>query len=78
MTVAGIVFSSQAYVNSNVYTKTDVDGLVSGGGGSTDAQIDAFLSLKEAKSTFADIASCSPVIHLSRPSEIHQGLASNN
>ena len=79
--VANTVFYSQTYVNNNIYTKTEVDGLIAGaggGGGYTDTQIDNFLNLKEDKSAFADNISFFPVIDLSRPSIIHQGLTLNN
>ena len=78
--VANTVFYSQTYVNNNTYTKTEVDGLIAGAGASgyTDAQIDNFLNLKEDKSAFADNISFFPVIDLSRPSIIHQGLTLNN
>ena len=80
-TNADTVFYSQTYVNNNIYTKTEVDGLIAGaggGGGYTDTQIDNFLNLKEDKSAFADNISFFPVIDLSRPSIIHQGLTLNN
>ena len=46
--VANTVFYSETYVNNNIYTKTEVDGLIAGaggGGGYTDTQIDNFLNL---------------------------------
>ena len=76
--VANTVFYSQTYVNSNIYTKTEVDGLIGAGGGYTDTQIDNFLNLKEDKSAFTDNVSFFPVIDLSRPSIIHQGLTLKN
>ena len=78
--VANTVFYSQTYVNNNTYTKTEVDGLIAGGGSSgyTDAQIDNFLNLKEDKSAFTDNVSFFPVIDLSRTSIIHQGLTLKN
>ena len=79
--VANTVFYSQTYVNNNIYTKTEVDGLIAGaggGGGYTDTQIDNFLNLKEDKSAFTDNVSFFPVIDLSRPSIIHQGLTLKN
>ena len=79
--VANTVFYSQTYVNNNIYTKTEVDGLIAGaggGGGYTDTEIDNFLNLKEDKSTFTDNVSFFPAIDLSRPSIIHQGLTLNN
>ena len=71
-------FYNQTYVNNNIYTKTEVDGLVGAGGGYTDTQIDSFLSLKEDKTTFTDNVSFFPVIDLSRPSILHQGLTIQN
>ena len=71
-------FYSQTYINNNIYTKTEVDGLVGTGGGYTDTQIDGFLSLKEDKTTFTDNVSFFPVIDLSRPSILHQGLTIKN
>ena len=44
--VANTVFYSQTYVNSNIYTKTEVDGLIAGaggGGGYTNTEIENFL-----------------------------------
>ena len=75
-TIADSLFYNQTYVNNNIYTKTEVDGLIAGagGGGYTDTQIDSFLSLKEDKATFTDNISFFPVIDLSRPSILHQGL----
>ena len=55
-----------------------MDGLVGAGGGYTDAQIDSFLSLKEDKTTFTDNVSFFPVMDLSRPSILHQGLTIKN
>ena len=75
-TISDSLFYNQTYVNNNIYTKTEVDGLIAGagGGGYTDTQIDSFLSLKEDKATFTDDISFFPVIDLSRPSILHQGL----
>ena len=67
-------FYSQTYINNNIYTKTEVDGLVGAGGGYTDTQIDSFLSLKEDKSTFTDKISFTPVVDISAPTFIHSGL----
>ena len=58
-----------------------MDGLIAGaggGGGYTDTQIDHSLNLKEDKSAFTDNNSFFPVIDLSRPSIIHQGLTLKN
>ena len=71
-------FYNQTYINNNIYTKTEVDGLIGAGGGYTDTQIDSFLSLKEDKSRFTDNISFFPVIDCSRPTIIHQGLTLNN
>ena len=74
-------FYNQTYVNNNIYTKTEVDGLIAGSGGDAgynDTQIDSFLSLKEDKSRFTDNISFFPVIDCSRPTIIHQGLTLNN
>ena len=79
--VANTVFYSQTYVNNNIYTKTEVDGLIAGaggGGGYTDTQIDNFLNLKEDKSTFTDRFSVFPIIECSIPTIIHQGLTLKN
>ena len=79
--VANTVFYSQNYVNNNIYTNTEGDGLISGaggGGGYTDTQIDNFLNLKEDKAVFSDNISFFPVIDCSRPTIIHQGLTLKN
>ena len=57
-----------------------MDGLIAGAesGGYTDTQMDSFLSSKEDKSTFTDNVSFCPVIDLSRPSTLHQGLTLKN
>ena len=75
--VANTVICSQTYVNNNIYTKTQVDGLIAGaggGGGYTGTQIDNFLNLEKDKSAFTDNISFFPVIDCSRPTIIHQGL----
>ena len=71
-------FYSQTYIHNNIYTKTEVDGLVGAGGGYTDTQIDSFLSLKEDKTTFTDNISFFPVLDCSRPTILHQGLTLKN
>ena len=76
--VANTVFYSQTYVNNNIYTKTEVDGLIGAGGGYTDTQIDNFLNLKEDKSAFTENISFFPVIDCSRPTIVHQGLTLKN
>ena len=49
-----------------------------GGGGYTDTQIDDKLNLKADLSLFTDNVSFSPIIDLSRPSILHQGLTLKN
>ena len=49
-----------------------------GGGGYTDTQIDDKLNLKAGLSLFTDNVSFSPIIDLSRPSILHQGLTLKN
>ena len=71
-------YYNKTEIDTNIYTKTEVDGLVGSGGGYTDGQIDNFLSLKQDKSTFTDNISFFPVIDLSRPSILHQGLTLKN
>ena len=73
-------FYSQTFINNNIYTKTEVDGLIAGagGGGYSDTQIDSFLSLKEDKSTFTDKISFTPIVDISAPTIIHQGLTLKN
>ena len=71
-------FYNQTYINNNIYTKTEVDGLIGAGGGYTDTQIDSFLSFKKDKSRFTDNISFFPVIDCSRPTIVHQGLTLNN
>ena len=74
-------FYNQTYVNNNIYTKTEVDTLIAGAGGNdgyTDGEIDSLLSLKEDKTTFTGNVSFFPVIDLSRPSILHQGLTIKN
>ena len=65
-------------VDTNIYTKTEVDGLVGAGGGYTDTEIDNFLALKANLSLFTDNVSFFPVIDLSRPTILHQGLTLKN
>ena len=50
--VADSVFYSQTYINNNIYTKTEVDGLVGAGGGYTDTQIDSFFIIKRRQNNF--------------------------
>ena len=74
-------FYNQTHVNNNIYTKTEVDTLIAGAGGNdgyTDGEIDSLLSLKEDKTTFTGNVSFFPVIDLSRPSILHQGLTIKN
>ena len=65
-------------IDTNIYTKTEVDGLVGAGGGYTDTEIDNFLALKANLSLFTDNVSFFPVIDLSRPTILHQGLTLKN
>ena len=70
--VANTVFYSETYVNNNIYTKTEVDGLIAGaggGGGYTDTEIDNFLNLKEDKSAFTDNVSFSQLLIYQDPVE---------
>ena len=77
MAVADTVFYSQTYIKTNLYTRTEVDGLVGADGGHTGTQIENFLNLTEDKSAFTDNIGFFPVIDLLRPSIAHQGLALN-
>ena len=79
-TVVDAGFYNQAYVNNNIYTKTEVGGLIAGSGSSgySDTRIDNFLNLKEDKSTFTDRFSVLPIIECSIPTIIHQGLTLEN
>ena len=67
---------------TNFYNKSEVDTLIAGagggGGGYTDTQIDDKLNLKADLSLFTDNVLFSPVIDLSRPSILHQGLTLKN
>ena len=74
MAVADTVFYSQTSIHTKLYTRTEVDGLVGARGGYSDTRIDNFLNLQEEKSAFTDNVSFFPVIDLSRPSIIHQGV----
>ena len=65
-------------IDTNIYTKTEVDGLVGSGSGYTDTEIDNFLALKANLSLFIDNVSFFPVIDLSRPTILHQGLTLKN
>ena len=65
----------------NFYNKGEVDTLIAGaggGGGYTDTEIDNFLALKANLSLFTDNVSFFPVIDLSRPTILHQGLTLKN
>ena len=65
----------------NYYTSSQVDTLIAGaggGGGYTDTEIDNFLADKANLSLFTGNVSFFPVIDLSRPSILHQGLTSKN
>ena len=63
------------------YNKGEVDTLIAGaggGGGYTDTQIDDKLNLKADLSLFTDNVSFFPIIDLSLPSILHQGLTLKN
>ena len=65
----------------NYYTSSQVDTLIAGaggGGGYTDTEIDNFLADKANLSLFTGNVSFFPVIDLSRPSILHQGLTLKN
>ena len=71
--IADTLFYSQTYINNNIYTNTEVDGLVGAGGGYTDTEIDNLLDLRVPKSDFFDRFSTFPVIECA-PTFIHSGL----
>ena len=78
MAVADTVFYSQTYIDTNLYIRTEVDGLVGAGGAYSDTHLDNLLSLKEDESTFTDKVSFTPVVDISAPTFIHQGLTLKN
>ena len=68
-------------LSTNFYDKGEVDTLIAGAGGGsgyTDTEIDNFLALKANLSLFTGNVSFFPVIDLSRPSILHQGLTLKN
>ena len=74
-------YQNNTLLATNFYNKDEVDILIAGaggGGGYTDTQIDDKLNLKADLSLFTDNVSFSPIINLSRPSIIHQGLTLKN
>ena len=77
-----INYQNNTLLATNFYNKSEVDTLIAGagggGGGYTDTQIDDKLNLKADLSLFTDNVSFFPVIDLSRPSILHQGLTLKN
>ena len=74
-------YQNNTLLATNCYNKGEVDILIAGaggGGGYTDTQIDDKLNLKADLSLFTDNVSFSPIIDLSRPSILHQGLTLKN
>ena len=74
-------YQNNTLLATNFYNKDEVDILIAGaggGGGYTDTQIDDKLNLKADLSLFTDNVSFFPVIDLSRPSILHQGLTLKN
>ena len=74
-------YQNNTLLATNFYNKSEVDALIAGGGGGggyTDTQIDDKLNLKADLSLFTDNVSFFPVIDLSRPSILHQGLTLKN
>ena len=74
-------YQKNTLLATNFYNKGEVDILIAGaggGGGYTDTQIDDKLNLKADLSLFTDNVSFSPIIDLSRPSILHQGLTLKN
>ena len=74
-------YQNNTLLATNFYNKGEVDILIAGaggGGGYTDTQIDDKLNLKADLSLFTDNVSFSPIIDLSRPSILHQGLTLKN
>ena len=76
-------YQNNTLLATNFYNKGEVDTLIAGlggGGGSgyTDTEIDNFLALKANLSLFTGNVSFFPVIDLSRPSILHQGLTLKN
>ena len=74
-------YQNNTVLATNFYNKGEVDALIAGaggGGGYTDTQIDDKLNLKADLSLLTDNVSFSPIIDLSRPSILHQGLTLKN
>ena len=74
-------YQNNTLLATNFYNKGEVDILIAGaggGGGYTDTQIDDKLNLKADLSLFTDNVSFSPIIDLSRPCILHQGLTLKN
>ena len=74
-------YQNNTVLATNFYNKGEADALIAGaggGGGYTDTQIDDKLNLKADLSLFTDNVSFSPIIDLSRPSILHQGLTLKN
>ena len=74
-------YQKNTVLATNSYNKGEVDALIAGaggGGGYTDTQIDDKSNLKADLSLFTDNVSFSPIIDLSRPSILHQGLTLKN
>ena len=70
-------YQNNTLLATNFHTKGEVDTLIAGaggGGGYTDTQIDDKLNLKADLSLFTDNVSFFPIIDLSLPSILHQGL----
>ena len=74
-------YQNNALLATIFYNKGEVDTLIAGAGGGdgyTDTQIDDKLNLKADLSLFTDNVSFSPIIDVSRPSFLHQGLTLKN
>ena len=74
-------YQNNTLLATNFNNKGEVDILIAGaggGGGYTDTQIDDKLNLKADLSLFTGNVSFSPIIDLSRPSILHQGLTLKN
>ena len=74
-------YQNNTLLATKFYNKGEVDILIAGaggGGGYTDTQLDDKLNLKADLSLFTDNVSFSPIIDLSRPSILHQGLTLKN
>ena len=74
-------YQNNTLLATNFYNKGEVDTLIAGaggGGGYTDTQIDDKLNSKADLSLFTDNVSFFPIIDLSLPSILHQGLTLKN